>query len=257
MGVGLPVLLLLLLRDPKRDAARLYLGVSVATVTGYVIAIGGDHMPMSRFFIPIVPAITMLGLESIAELLRRLRASNLVTGVRERAAGVVLAGLVIISGVLPALVPRHEPQRHAVETRVQVEQWTRAAGWFREHRAPGSTLAAEPTGALGYFSGLRIIDMMGVNDAHIAHLFVPGMGHGTAAHEKHDLPYVLARRPDAIFVSVRGEPCDEQLAACSYGPDYALRCVSLGPGPVANRLGSVRTCELFLWYAARVAPPAL
>lgn len=248
-------LLLLLLRDPKRDLARLYLGVSVVAVAVYVVAIGGDHMPMSRFFIPIVPAITILSLEAIAEILRRMHAPDRVTAVRQRTAGAVLAGLLVVSGVLPALVPQREPQSHVVETRVQVAQWTRAAVWFREHLPPGSALAAEPTGALGYYSGLKIIDMMGVNDAHIARLVVPGMGRGTAAHEKHDLPYVLSRRPDVIFIAVQDAPCEDRPAGHAYGPEYALRCVPLGAGPLANRFGSVRRGELFLWYAERVAKP--
>ena len=49
--------------------------------------------------------------------------------------------------------------------------------------------------------------MLGLNDEHIAHRHVPGMGSGHTGHEKGDGAYVLSRKPDFIqFGSVRGNP---------------------------------------------------
>jgi hypothetical protein len=69
----------------------------------------------------------------------------------------------------------------------------------KEH--PGSTIAANNVGALGYASRLPVIDMLGLTDRHIAR--AGGKAIGIPAHEAHDADYVLDRRPDFIF---RGMP---------------------------------------------------
>ena len=43
--------------------------------------------------------------------------------------------------------------------------------------------------------------MFGLNDLHIAHLSVAGMGSSTAGHEKQDPGYVLQNRPDYVLAS--------------------------------------------------------
>jgi hypothetical protein len=74
---------------------------------------------------------------------------------------------------------------------------------------PGAVLATNTAGTIPYYSGLRTIDMLGLNDVHIAHRNMP-MGKGLAGHEKWDAAYVLAQHPDYIqFGSATGNnlPC--------------------------------------------------
>jgi len=68
-------------------------------------------------------------------------------------------------------------------------------------------LATNTAGALAYYSGLRVIDMLGLNDEQIAHRHIPSMGRGKTGHEKGDGAYVLSRKPEFIqFGSVHGSP---------------------------------------------------
>ncbi|HZM17293.1 MAG TPA: hypothetical protein VFE28_14925, partial [Candidatus Krumholzibacteria bacterium] len=46
-------LLLFWLRDPERDTARTYLATATIVFGAYVVWVGGDYMPMARFFVPI------------------------------------------------------------------------------------------------------------------------------------------------------------------------------------------------------------
>jgi hypothetical protein len=248
---GLP-LLLWILRDPHRDAMRLYLGVGVALQTIYVVWLGGDHMPMGRFLIPAVPALTILVLEAIVEIVESVRRSHALAPQAATATAVLLCGLAAFSGLAPVLVPRREPQSHVVETRLQTEHWTRAGHWFRAHLPPGTLLATDVTGAVAYYSQLPIVDMLGVNDRHIAHRRVEGMGRGTAAHEKSDFDYVLSRQPAVIFRGVWESTC-ETGATKRYadGSTYIERCVALGPGHMTNRRGETRPAHLYLWYEER------
>ncbi len=74
--------------------------------------------------------------------------------------------------------------------------------WLKEHASPDDTLATPMAGALAYYSGLRTYDMLGLTDAHIAHVNMPEMGRFyLAGHEKYDPVYILSKRPTYVWVS--------------------------------------------------------
>jgi len=246
---GLP-LTLLLLRDQARNEVRFYLAFIVLAFTGYVVWVGGDHMPMCRFFVPLVVPLALLFTESANELGRLCELH------RKGSARFVLPSLflvVIASGIAPTLNQRRLPASYVIGHKVLVRQWAMAGAWLRDHVAASTLMATEPAGAVAYLSGLRIVDMLGVNDLHIAHLEVAGMGRHTAGHEKRDMPYVLSRQPQLIFRGVR--PLDEKAGTVTTyedGSRYRLRCEALGLGPIADEFGSVKVAELFLWLEERL-----
>ncbi len=240
-------LLLFVLRDPERDRTRAYLATCSAVFTAYIIWVGGDYMPMGRFFVPLVAGLIVLQLETVVELTRRLEGAA-----AQRAVRLFLAACVVVSGFLPTSNRRRPPQNRAIVARAQVQQWTSAGRWLRQHVPSGTWLAAEPVGALGWYSELPIVDMLGVNDAHIAHLPSARLGRSTAGHEKRDFDYVLSRRPALIFRGV-WTWCEHEGATFRQpdGSFYTRRCVPLGEGPMANDFGEVQWGELFLWYDER------
>ncbi len=63
---------------------------------------------------------------------------------------------------------------------------------------PGDSLACGDAGALPYYSGLRTIDILGLNDSHIAHL-------KGSFYDKTDSDYVLSRQP-TYLVLLSGTP---------------------------------------------------
>ena len=65
-------------------------------------------------------------------------------------------------------------------------------------------VAVDAAGAIPFFSELRSIDMLGLNDAHIARHHDPSFGHGVQGHELGDGAYVLSRQPDIIVAGVTG-----------------------------------------------------
>jgi len=65
-------------------------------------------------------------------------------------------------------------------------------------------VAVDAAGAIPFFSGLRSIDMLGLNDAHIARRHDPSFGQGVQGHELGDGAYVLSREPDIIVAGVTG-----------------------------------------------------
>lgn len=65
-------------------------------------------------------------------------------------------------------------------------------------------LAVDAAGAIAYFSGLRSLDMLGLNDAHIARHRGESFGQGIQGHELGDGAYVLSQEPDIIVANRLG-----------------------------------------------------
>ena len=68
-------------------------------------------------------------------------------------------------------------------------------GRFLREAHPGALLATGAAGKIPYFSRLETVDMLGLNDRHIAMTPPDGANPG---HNKYDPDYVFARRPDVI-----------------------------------------------------------
>lgn len=65
-------------------------------------------------------------------------------------------------------------------------------------------LAVDAAGAIPFYSGLRSLDMLGLNDAHIARHRSTSFGQGIQGHELGDGAYVLSREPDIIVANRLG-----------------------------------------------------
>jgi hypothetical protein len=110
------------------------------------------------------------------------------------AAGAAAAGaLLLFTLQASALDNNVRVERRAVEDRVEIGRWL-------DENVPDATwIAVIPAGAIPYESGLPTIDMLGINDEHIAHRDLP-IGKFAAGHEKYDGAYVLERQPDIIIL---------------------------------------------------------
>lgn len=88
----------------------------------------------------------------------------------------------------------------AVDTRFgytldRYDRWVSLGRHLAQDRYAGRLLAVDAAGKIPFYSGLPVVDMLGLNDAHIAH---QPAGYFEAGHNKYDPDYVLARRPDLI-----------------------------------------------------------
>jgi hypothetical protein len=171
-------------------------GVTVA-FTGYVVLVGGDGLPMYRFLVPILPLFFLLTAFGVAGGLTRMNAG--------RAWGVAVAIALLLAGgraILPAF--RGDSARYVEQDRIEVEAWKRIGLWFAANAPGNASIAVIPAGAMPYYSKLVTIDMLGLNDRTIAHRDMPTLGSGQAGHEKHDVAYVLSRRPTYVMIGVYG-----------------------------------------------------
>jgi hypothetical protein len=75
------------------------------------------------------------------------------------------------------------------------DRWVTLGRHLAQDRYSGRLLAVDAAGKIPFYSGLPAVDMLGLNDEHIAHL--PAR-YFEAGHNKYDPDYVLSRRPDLL-----------------------------------------------------------
>ena len=201
--------------------------------TAYIVMVGGDTMPAFRFFAPLMPLICLLAGIGVGSLLgpKRLVA----------ALGLVLSLAAIVYNLYQIKNDSHIHQRIQ---RDQVAAHGREVGiWLRMHSRPDAVIATNTAGSIPYFSRLKTIDMLGLNDVHIAHRPIARLGKGRAGHEKGDGAYVLSRRPDYIHMGSslgsiqpdQGFLSDEEIFAQPlFQQLYELKIVSLPSGMNLN-----------------------
>jgi hypothetical protein len=182
-----------LLAARRRLTARILLAV-VLPFLGYIVAIGGDFMPMYRFFAPITGLLALLLVDGLDAFLDRRATAPRATV----AAAVAIAIVWALICVRPAFMGGSFD--YVRQDQREVETWRAIGLWFRDHAAGGSSIALVPAGAVPFYSRLETIDLLGLNDRTIARRPVEKPGAAPAGHERSDAAYVLARRPTYVLL---------------------------------------------------------
>jgi arabinofuranosyltransferase len=159
----------------------------------YVASVGGDIFPAHRHLIVALVCLALLAGEGLDWAARGLLAR------KASAWGLALAGL--LYGLLQLQLD--EP----ANARAVHERWE----WDGEVMGPvfresfgdrDPLMAVTAAGSLPYFSGLRALDMQGLNDRHIAR---QPADKGIIGHDHGDGAYVLDQQPDfMVFGQVIG-----------------------------------------------------
>lgn len=172
------------LRWFKRYGGLYLLPFIVAVYTLYVVFVGGDCMPAFRFFAPIMPILCLISGIAIS------------TSIRTKKATIAIVIVIVLYNLAQMRINR---QIYNDIKDDKVAFYGKKAGlWLKASAPSDAVIATNTAGSIPYFSKLKTIDMLGMNDEHIAHRQIPSMGKGWAGHEKGDGAYVLSRRPDYI-----------------------------------------------------------
>jgi hypothetical protein len=192
--------------------AQRWVRLATAVVAGAVldtVLVGGDGFAFYRFLLPAVPA----GAVAVVGAGRALMGIERVAGLRGRISPRFVGGVLF---VLLCAWTFHAPFRsrtsltgerpdsqyaRVMDVRQINEEYFIVGAWLRRNFEPGTLIATNAAGIVPYVSGLPTIDMLGLNDVHIAHRDIP-LGKVTLGHEKHDGLYVLSRRPDVILLGL-------------------------------------------------------
>jgi tetratricopeptide (TPR) repeat protein len=171
----------------------------VCGYTLYVIVIGGDVLKAHRFFTPLLAFLYLLLGLGVRLLWTKIGAKALL----KRA----LTLLIVLGLGVTLLLPRGS----LLKARRAEMRLVRKMGFIGEKLkadfASDMTLAASTIGAISYFSGVNVIDMLGLTDRRVARHSeeVEGFRHSWK-ERKYNATYVLSRDPDFIIFSTAHKP---------------------------------------------------
>ncbi|MCO4743310.1 MAG: hypothetical protein KC912_00890 [Proteobacteria bacterium] len=214
-GMGLALLCVLALIGLWRGRAResTLLAGAIAAWAAYVVFIGGDIFPARRHFVVLTGPLCMLAAAAFSGLGRTWLVAVFAAGV----------------GHVAVQENADRDYRKARGERWEWQCGVLASALGEAYRAEQPLLAVNAAGCWPYFSGLPSLDMLGLNDAHIAKSASPLRGQGHLGHELGDGAYVLSREPELIVFGTwmgsakPGYYGDRQIAGTpSFRRDYRL-----------------------------------
>ncbi|MCS6774611.1 MAG: hypothetical protein NZ693_10940 [Thermoflexales bacterium] len=179
-----------------------YLLLSVLGYAAFILIGGGDWMPAQRFLVHVLPAVVVLTYRGLVWIAQQadIRWQRVLLG---SLTGTQVAFLLLGAVETRALQRLPQPSPNA-ET---------GMSYIRERLKSGDVIAVTDAGGISYALPLdiRVLDMFGLTDAHIAHLkpqFPSGLFGRGDGFGKWDVDYVLARSPHFVQAHVLG--VDEQ-----------------------------------------------
>ncbi|MCK5572634.1 MAG: tetratricopeptide repeat protein [Bacteroidetes bacterium] len=184
----------------RRSPDIIYLILLCTGYTLYIIIVGGDVLHAFRFFVPILPLLYVLLQEALRELVAFTANPSTLTRAVPIAVGIIL-------GYLTFSTPFDYVREKWMLELGLVSKMTATGQWLNTQSTASTVVAASTIGALSYYSGVTLIDMLGLTDATIAHQpeIVEGIQSGWK-ERKYNNTYLLSRQPDYIFFSTGSKP---------------------------------------------------
>ena len=169
-----------------------------AAYVAYTALIGGDHFEF-RFLDPVLPFLFVsLALFSWRCAHARALASraSLPAPLWAKAWAAAAAGLLVVAAGVSAVLGfsgfdatlRFMGRERSVSIvsmeaeSAYLDHWSRMGRWLARHAAEGESIAVAPAGAIPWYSGLRTLDMLGINDRDLAAM--PPMEGLNIGHER-------------------------------------------------------------------------
>lgn len=181
------------------DSRLRFLAASVVTLWGAAVWVGGDGLPMYRFALAPLPFLLLLQGVLIGRLYQLAIESNRFSTKTPMTLLVISILLLAVTHASRPIVGYHY-SLYDYQKNVEIPRWTLVGKWLKNNAAREDSVATVPIGAVSYYSELRVYDMLGLTDRHIAHLEMQEMGKGWAGHEKHDGQHILRQRPTYLLL---------------------------------------------------------
>jgi len=184
----------------RRTPEMLYLLLVSLGYSAYIVSVGGDVLHAFRFFVPVLPLFYLFVQETLVGLTGMLSRSQAAARWLPVALGAVLA---YITFTQPYAYIR---EKWGMEIGL-VDKMTSTGRWLAANSDSSTVVAASTIGALAYYGGVTLVDMLGLTDSTIAHHpeYLQGIESGWK-ERKYNTSYVLSRRPEWIFFSTGSKP---------------------------------------------------
>jgi len=178
--------------DRRRGAALRALGAGVLLHAAYVVLVGGDWMPLARFFVPVLPlGLLLFGAAVERHVPEAPRLAAWAAAPRLAAWTVVLLGLQL---------GQRERAQVVFDHGFFERRWVALGEHFRRFAPPGTRVALSPIGAFGQRSRLPIVDLLGLTHTRLLGVSPDLEGVRMKGHHRHDAEWVLADPPEFIVL---------------------------------------------------------
>jgi hypothetical protein len=173
--------------------------VSVLLVCFFIWYAGGDWMSFARFYIPIIPLLSLFMYAALSKL------TNLFDTAFKNKLTLVLLLIPVIFNTMHttrAIVKLNKNELY--NPALSADPHVRIGKYLKSIAQPGDTVAVNEVGAISHYSDLHVIDILGLTDKKIAKLM-----HKTPATEYAD--YIIEARPKYILLNNRQYNWDDYL----------------------------------------------
>lgn len=179
--------------------------------TVIVILIGGDVLPIHRFFLPIMPIIMILFVKSVVEIIEKIFSRRIII---LQPVLIIVFILLSVLGYLNYGKQKNEMINKRSYEAGLVKKMKIYAEWVKEksdHKGRKISVALSTIGSFSYFSDAKVIDLVGLTDEYIAHnpKEVYGINDELPVlwKERHyNSEYVLEQKPDYIIFPAGAKP---------------------------------------------------
>ncbi|MBN2542114.1 hypothetical protein JXI42_04550 [bacterium] len=196
--LGLIYLLPIVFFNELKQEGKLLVLVSFI-YTIYIVFVGGDVLNGHRFFLAFVPLLYILFTYVAMQIISRIN---------EKVIRVIVSiCLVVVISSVTFFVPRHWLFSIRNKEIGLIDSMAFHANILKETFGSDVTLAISTIGAISYYSGATVIDMLGLTDRNIAKNpeAIPGIT-PTWKEKNYNVHYLLSRDPDLILFSTGIRP---------------------------------------------------
>ncbi|MEW6195948.1 MAG: tetratricopeptide repeat protein [Bacteroidota bacterium] len=192
----------------KLKGDLLLLFIIILSYTSYVIFVGGDVLPIYRFFLPVLPFLFLIFALVIYQIFN-ITAQNGSPIIK-----IYLPMLIFIAVVsFNYFMPKDTIEKFAFFEDNLVAKMSSTGRWLHDYQNYHNkklTVAASTIGALSYYSDATVVDMLGLTDETVAHNPKPIDQISESAtgwkERKYNADYILSQKPDFIYFSTGIKP---------------------------------------------------
>lgn len=148
----------------------------------YIISIGGDFKPTSRFLLPAGGLLVALTIQTVQHFSARWTRPIIIS--------IICLALFSRTTLLSKTNSWAETRRNNLVARKVV------GDWLARHTPPNTVLAMHSIGVVPFYAQRHTIDMWGLTNRTIAKTPTSSFGTGMAGHEKTNPTYVFSKNPD-------------------------------------------------------------
>jgi len=188
--IVIPFLGFLLGIENREKRKVIFIGSTIFLQFFFIMAVGGDWMPRFRFIVPIFPFIFLLFQEGVNSALKQIKTPFFTH---------FLLATVLVMCMANFPSSKYEHYKYLGEKEGGCRRIREFGEWLKQSFPAHYTIAYEEAGIPMYYSGLRLLDVLGLINRDIAKIWY-SFPNDAREVNKRVVEYVLVKKPELIVI---------------------------------------------------------